>query len=86
MTESVPAQTVAGAWVEAWLSVPRFARYLSDISGGRDRALAERERYLAWAVASGVGTDRRVEIGGQVGSKPRWRGLAETDSAPAPAG
>ena len=42
MTESVPAQTVAGAWVEAWLSVPRFARYLSDISGGRDRALAER--------------------------------------------
>jgi hypothetical protein len=30
----------AGVWVEDWLSAPRFARYLAEAGGDRDRALA----------------------------------------------
>lgn len=40
MTEPAPDHTAAGAWVEAWLSTPRFARYLNESSGDRVRALA----------------------------------------------
>ena len=29
----------AGAWVETWLSEPRFARYLAEAVGDRERAL-----------------------------------------------
>ena len=39
-TPTPPALPSAGRWVEAWLSVPRFAVYLAATGGDRDWALA----------------------------------------------
>ena len=39
-TPTPPAFPPAGRWVEAWLSTPRSAVYLTASSADRDRALA----------------------------------------------
>lgn len=39
MTTPTPPPPAAGPWVEAWLSAPRFAVYLTAASGDRGRAL-----------------------------------------------
>ncbi len=51
MTEPAPDHTVLGEWVEAWLSTPRFGRYLSEAGGDRDRALAMYEWNLRLGAA-----------------------------------
>lgn len=39
MTQPAPGRTSADPWVEAWLSLPRFTRYLNEAGDDRDRAL-----------------------------------------------
>ena len=39
-TPTPPTSPLAGSWVEAWLSAPRFAVYLTATGGDRARALA----------------------------------------------
>lgn len=38
-SEPAPKHNVDGAWVEAWLSTPRFERYLHEVGRDRRRAL-----------------------------------------------
>lgn len=40
MTEPAPDHQAAAAWVETWLSTPRFARYLREAGNDHQRALA----------------------------------------------
>lgn len=40
MTEPAPDRQAAAAWVETWLSTPRFTRYLREVGNDHQRALA----------------------------------------------
>ncbi len=46
MIQPTPGCASRGPWVEAWLSSPRFARYLNEAGGDRDRALDLHESNL----------------------------------------
>jgi len=47
LKEATMPSTVPGPWVEAWLSQPRFNRYLAECGGDRQRALSTYEWNLS---------------------------------------